>query len=185
MVVSVSVAKPEGVGVGGGRSGVTVAEAAQALGISVNAVKLRLRRGTLVSYRDDEGHVRVVLPDRVGDVPTPTPTPLRPRPRTDTSDTTGDEGELARIRAVLVEVQRQRDHLEQQVTALTARLDTEATERAEMRRLIAGALQRLPEGDGEGVSEGTSRVMLTRRELIAGAVAAVLVLILVVALVVR
>lgn len=139
-MVSESVATLAGVGVGEGRRGVAVAEAAVALGISINAVKLRVRRQTLASYRVGRRVYVLLDGDTPVSTPTPNPTPDRPRHRPDSFDPID-------LGAVLAEITHQRDHLEGVVATLTARLDADAIERAEMRRLLGAALQRLPAGD--------------------------------------
>ena len=97
---------------------VTVAEAAALLGLSEDAVRSRLKRGTLRKEKGSEGAVFVVLgADGVGGRP----------PTSQPTDQT------------LVEV------LRDQVTYLREQLDQEREGNRENRRIIAGLVRRVPE----------------------------------------
>ncbi len=100
----------------------TVPEAASWLGITEAAVRGRIKRGTLRSYRE-EGNVYVVL---VGDESRGESTAKRDAPATDP-------------REELVE------ELRGQVDYLQGIIGTRDRELSEMRRLLAGALERIPE----------------------------------------
>ena len=96
---------------------VNVGVASQALGISTDAVRKRIARGSLESDRPN-GHVLVWL-DEGG---------------TETGQATQDEGHGA-----LVEM------LTDQVAYLRSQLDQERQAHAEARRIIGGLVQRVPE----------------------------------------
>ncbi len=104
----------------GGLVRLTVPEAAQRLGISENALRKRVQRDTVQWDRDDHGRVIVYLP--------PAGTPQATDYATD----------QAVVPAELVE------SLQEQVGYLRGALDTRDKELAEMRRLLAGALERIP-----------------------------------------
>lgn len=94
----------------------TVPEAADVLGITVEAVRGRIKRGKLENVKDD-GTVYVLLPiDQT-------------RPD---DDRTSDQSRLVEV-------------LEGQVEDLRARLDREQEANRENRRIIAGLTQRIPE----------------------------------------
>jgi excisionase family DNA binding protein len=114
-------------GVGEDRTGrnldraLTVAQAADALGVSQDAVRKRVRRGTIRSERDEAGRVYVYVPasDRVQDKDQDTDKPP--------SD----------ITALISELREQVAYLRQQLE--------QANERdREHRRLLAAALERMP-----------------------------------------
>jgi hypothetical protein len=99
------------------RQRLTVDQAATALGISTDAVRKRARRGTLESDKDADGTVYVWL-----DGGTPDGAPGGPSP-----------------------TQAHLDSLEAQLEYLQQIIDIRDRELAEMRRLLAGALERIPE----------------------------------------
>lgn len=109
----------------------TVPEAAQALGISPEAVRNRLSRGTLESTKED-GTVYVLLPtnmvrhnnDSPGDRPDST---LRP-----TSDILADSSSLMSAK-------------DETIGVLKAQLEAERAAGAELRRIVATLVQRVPE----------------------------------------
>ena len=110
----------------------TVHEAAGAMGISAEAVRQRIKRGTLETKKDPNGTVRVLLDaDRT-----------RNDARTDGDRTTDRTADQALITAHL-------DHLEQEVAFLRAELQRrEQDHREESRRkdhLLAAALERVPQ----------------------------------------
>lgn len=98
----------------------TVPEAAQALGISPEAVRNRLSRGTLASNKED-GTVYVLLEaDRVrhiGDTP---------------NDISGESSALISAK-------------DETIRVLTEQLEAERAASAELRRIVAGLVQRVPE----------------------------------------
>ena len=100
---------------------VTVAQAAELLGLSEDAVRSRLKRGTLSKEKDADGTVFVVVN---GD-----------RPAT---DQVADQSALALMQAHL-------DSLGEQLTYVRDQLDQEREANRENRRIIAGLVQRVPE----------------------------------------
>jgi hypothetical protein len=100
---------------------VTVAQAAELLGLSEDAVRSRLKRGTLSKEKDADGTVFVVVN---GD-----------RPAT---DQVTDQSALALMQAHL-------DSLGEQLTYVRDQLDQEREANRENRRIIAGLVQRVPE----------------------------------------
>jgi hypothetical protein len=107
---------------------VTVAEAALLLSLSEDAIRSRLKRGTLSKEKDADGTVFVVLD---GDRPTTN----GDRPATDQST---DRSALALMQAHL-------DSLGEQLIYLRYQLDQEREANSENRRIIAGLVQRVPE----------------------------------------
>ncbi len=110
----------------------TVAQAAVLLGLSEDAVRSRLKRGTLGKEKDADGTVFVVLEAnrRLG-----RPTTNGDRP---TTDQTTDQSALALMQAHL-------DSLGEQLTYIRDQLDQEREANRENRRIIAGLVQRVPE----------------------------------------
>ncbi len=91
--------------------GMGIAEAAAALGITANAVRKRVKRGSLVSYKAVSGEWRVVLPDndvsRYDPVAYPRPSPNDvPRPGSATH-VTGESWDTQPTPPVSVTVQQQ------------------------------------------------------------------------------
>ncbi len=120
---------------------VTVREAAKLLGITVEAVRGRTKRGTLRSTRDEDGTVYVFLegeasPDQTGDRPPTGPQPDDGRP----SD-----------RSPLVEA------LQAHIDQLQRQLEEANRANAEHRRLLAAALERIPELEGPSDPHGDER----------------------------
>jgi hypothetical protein len=107
---------------------VTVAQAAVLLGVSEDAVRSRLKRGTLSKEKDADGTVFVVLGanGRPG------------RPATNGDRPATDESALALMQAHL-------DSLFEQLTYLRYQLDQEREANHENRRIISGLVQRVPE----------------------------------------
>lgn len=103
-------------------SRVTVQEAAKLLGITVEAVRGRTKRGTLRSERDDDGTVYVFLD--ASDQSQAGRQPDDDQPKT-TADRPDDQTPL--------------------VEALQRQLDEMNTANAELRRIIAGLVQKVPE----------------------------------------
>jgi hypothetical protein len=96
----------------------TLAEASAVLGVSKDAVRMRVRRNTLRSEKGEDGRVYVFVNTTRDDVHT--------EPQSDTSQE-------------LVEV------LRAQVEDLQSRLDRETEANRENRRIIAGLIERVPE----------------------------------------
>jgi hypothetical protein len=125
---------------------VTVADAAVLLGISEDAVRSRLRRGTLRRGTAPDGTVFVLLGASTGDRPA---TPQRPtndrsgdQRTTDKPTDQGAEGTSTAkdpARGELLEV------LRNDVAHLRDQLDQERDANRENRRIIAGLVQRVPE----------------------------------------
>jgi hypothetical protein len=112
-------------------SRLTVPEAAQALGISPEAVRNRLSRNTLDSTKEN-GTVYVLLDsDRLrstADIPN------------DTSQHTGDRStDIPGESASLVSAK------DETIRVLSEQLEAERTASAELRRIVAGLVQRVPE----------------------------------------
>jgi hypothetical protein len=116
----------------GGLDRVTVPEAAERLGISENALRKRVQRDTIQWDRGEDGRVFVYLP------------PAGRGQADDQAD--GHAGGYAADQATrhpvapvgLVE------SLQEQLGYLRGALETRDKELAEMRRLLAGALERIP-----------------------------------------
>lgn len=116
----------------GGLVRLTVPEAAQRLGISENALRKRVQRDTVIWDRDDDGRVFVYLP------PTGTgqDTDQADDQATDYADDQATDQAAAPVELV--------ESLQEQVGYLRGTLETRDKELAEMRRLLAGALERIP-----------------------------------------
>ncbi len=112
---------------------VSVAEAAVLLGLSEEAVRSRLKRGTLRKEKAPDGTVLVVL-GRGGSAGRPTNGTDRPTNRTTTGQPTnqGDQSEMVKV-------------LHDQVRFLCEQLEQEREANRENRRIIAGLVQRVPE----------------------------------------
>lgn len=110
---------------------VTVAEAALLLGLSEDAVRSRLKRGTLHKEKGLDGTVLVILgPDISSDHPTTSAQPTTGQPT--------DQTAQFLMQSHLDSLQEQVDHLREQLA--------EAHEaNRENRRIIAGLVQRVPE----------------------------------------
>jgi hypothetical protein len=112
---------------------VSVAEAAVLLGLSEEAVRSRLKRGTLRKEKAPDGTVLVVL-GRGGSADRPTNGTDRPTSRTKTDQPTdqSDQSEMVKV-------------LHEQVSFLRHQLEQEREANRENRRIIAGLVQRVPE----------------------------------------
>jgi hypothetical protein len=117
----------------------TVPEAAGVMDISAEAVRQRIKRGTLPTEKDSSGHVFVLLKDQADD-----------RSRKD-GDSTRQDGDRTSDRTALVEsMEGQIEYLKETV----ARRDEES---AELRRIIAGLVQRVPELEAAPNGSGEPR----------------------------
>ena len=114
---------------------VTVAQAAVLLGLSEDAIRSRLKRGTLSKEKDADGTVFVVLDGGRPTTNSDRPTTNGDRP---TTDQTTDQSALALMQAHL-------DSLGEQLTYIRDQLDQEREANRENRRIIAGLVQRVPE----------------------------------------
>ncbi|MBA3794277.1 MAG: hypothetical protein H0X19_09115 [Rubrobacter sp.] len=94
----------------------TVQEAAEVLGTSVDAVRMRVRRGSLLSEKDPDGRVYVYLNDDSSKT--------RPRP----------DGEPTALISAKDET----------IAVLREQLEAERDAHREARRIIAGLVQRVP-----------------------------------------
>lgn len=114
---------------------VTVLEAASLLGISEDAVRSRLKRGTLRREKGRDGTVYVLL-GSVGH--TNRPTTNQPTIDQATTEQSADQSTLSLMQAHLDSLQEQLDYLRDQ-------LDQERGANRENRRIIAGLVNRIPE----------------------------------------
>jgi hypothetical protein len=107
-----------------GRQRLTVAEASEVLGITVEAVRGRIKRGTLDHERTEKGVFVFLQADQSTD---------RPRPDNDqTADRLQSEG------AALISAK------DETIATLRDQLEAERQAHAEARRLLAAALERIP-----------------------------------------
>lgn len=134
---------------------VTVVEAAEILGITPDAVRSRLRRGTLERSlaRGDDGEVLVVL-RTVGDKSGRS----NDQPTGASSDTSGRRSETVGDQSELVEA------LRDQIALLTRQLDEANRANSEHRRLLAAALERIPELEASRRVFGSPRRRARRYE---------------------
>jgi excisionase family DNA binding protein len=95
----------------------TVQEAAEILGTSVDAVRMRVRRGSLPSEKDPDGRVYVWVDDDSSET--------KPRPN-------GESEALISAK-------------DETITLLREQLEAEREAHREARRIIAGLVQRIPE----------------------------------------
>lgn len=110
-----------------------VREAAEALGVSVDAVRMRVRRGTLVSEKDQEGRVWIWVD-----------TDESP-PNTDATETSQETS-----RELIEQLRSENAYLREQ-------LGQEREANRENRRLLAAALERIPALEsGEGSEDQPS-----------------------------
>ena len=116
----------DGDGTGDGTVRLTVRDAADVMGISAEAVRKRMKRGTVPTERDPDGTVRVLLD---GDGTRPDD---RPADRADVDGTRPDE------QAALAAAK------DQTISLLREQLEAERTANRENRRLLAAALERIP-----------------------------------------
>jgi len=104
-----------------------VPEAAQALGLTEGAIRQRIQRGTLESERDEDGRVHVLVRRHNG----------RDDGDKTASDTRFNGGFNAHSEAVEI--------LKNQNEFLKGQLEAERGASAELRRIVAGLVQRIPE----------------------------------------
>ena len=112
-------------------SRLTVPEAARALGISPEAVRNRLSRGTLDSTKEN-GTVYVLLQNDMARSTTDTP---NDKPRS----TSGTPGDTPGAHVALVAAK------DETINLLRSQLEAEREANRENRRIIAGLVQRVPE----------------------------------------
>jgi hypothetical protein len=109
------------------RTRLDVKEAAQVLGISTDAVHKRAKRGSLESEKDEDGRVFVWL-------------------YTEDNDYTKDSQAVQPLLAA---------RLESENEFLRQELERRSSELAEMRRIVAGLVQRIPELEPANTSSET------------------------------
>jgi excisionase family DNA binding protein len=115
----------------------SVPEAARVLGISERAVRKRITANTLPATRTAAGWLV-----ELAAVPRAVPGPPRAVPAAEQGGTAEPAGGPGAVPAALLEeVRHQRDHLEHQVADLHQRLEASEQAQAELRRLLAAALQ--------------------------------------------
>ena len=118
------------------RSRLDVKQAAQILGISTDAVHKRAKRGTLKSEKDEDGRVFVWL-------------------YTEDNDYTKDSQAVQPLLAA---------RLESENEFLRQELERRSSELAEMRRIVAGLVQRIPELEPANTSPDTRESPTTPSE---------------------
>jgi chromosome segregation ATPase len=133
--------------------GVDVQDAARILGLSTDAVRAKLRRGTLEGYRDNRGNWRVILPDRMRP-----DTDSQPTVEPQDADRTRQDVEDA-LRDHLADIQNQLERTQQELAAerQQARQDRERSQAAlETARLdIAAANRRADEAHQQTTAAAT------------------------------
>jgi hypothetical protein len=125
---------------------IDVLEAARRLGITPDAVRARLRRGSLEGYRDNTGNWRIVSNDTTGDTPSEPP-----RHDTDTTRHDGMSPELARLMMAFIErmeadqarVIEERDRLRGELQEACAAADHAQAEQVRMAKEVAAMFQEL------------------------------------------
>jgi hypothetical protein len=120
--------------------------AAAALGLSVDAVKRRLRSGALKGRKSPAGTWTVFLEGNAA----PAPEPESVSNRHTFPEVERLELRLANARELAEELRARVDAQERQIEALTRHLDAAAEEREQLRQLLAGALSRAPRALVEG-----------------------------------
>jgi hypothetical protein len=117
-----------------GTARLTVRDAADALGISTEAARQRIKRGTLPTQRDPDGTVWVLLDaGNIGTNDRTNPDSTRTNDRTNGDGTTDQALMVAHL-----------DSLRGEVDYLREQLDKEREANRENRRLLAAALERIP-----------------------------------------
>jgi excisionase family DNA binding protein len=124
----------------------TIGEAAAVLGVSVDTVRRRVRRGTLTARRGARGQLFVVGLNGTGSLPmqaAPAPMQADAMPRQAAADTLRLERDHAL--ELLGQVSAERDWLRVEI-------ERRGVELAEMRRLLAAAMPALPPPDNAAVA---------------------------------
>jgi chromosome segregation ATPase len=125
---------------------IDVLEAARRLGITPDAVRARLRRGSLEGYRGNTGNWRIVSNDTTGDT-----TLELPRHDTDTTRHDGVSPELARLMMTFMErmeaeqarLIEERDRLRDALQEARADADQAKAEQARMAQEVTAMFQEL------------------------------------------
>lgn len=117
-----------------------VRSAAQSLGVSVDAVRMRIRRGSLISEKDEEGHVWVWVD-------------------ADESPPNADETTTSQTmsRELIEQLRSENSYLREQ-------LGQEREANRENRRLLAAALERIPELEATGSRDDSYSQQESREE---------------------
>jgi hypothetical protein len=113
----------------------SLAEAASTLGISVETVRRRIKRGQLASHHDAEGHVLVTVPGSDGQMAVNGLADARQDDRQRQADASQDAAASVFHRELV-------DALKAHIADLQQRLDASEQAEAELRRLLGMALQR-------------------------------------------
>jgi len=103
----------------------TVANAARILGVSKQAVRQRIYRDTIPHHKDSDGTVYVRITEH--------------NPETDGESYAGNTGDTDGISRELI------DELRDRIGFMERQLETEQAASAELRRIVAGLVQRVPE----------------------------------------
>jgi hypothetical protein len=121
----------------------TVVEAAEILGITPDAVRSRLRRGTLKRSpeRGEDGEVLVVLPSHKTADQSNEPSGMVDDQPVDQSGTVSNQSATDSDASATVALM---EHMESEITHLREQLDKEREANRENRRLLAAALERIP-----------------------------------------
>ncbi len=120
---------------------VSIAEAATLLGTSTDTVRRRIKRGELNARRVGAGRLLVTVPDGCEDVPPASPS--LSLLGNGSRELVSLQAELEKAQALLEETCRHRDDLSLVVAQLNQHLEAAQVERAELRRLLAGAQNQL------------------------------------------
>ena len=140
----------------------TVAEAAQRLGISKDAVRARIKRDTIAHERDEIGNVFVFIDTA------PTNGDQGGATDADQGDQDADHTDQGGASTVEAELRDRLRFVEERLTFMEEQLGLERDANRENRRLLAAALERIPAIEaapeateapesGEGAPYGTSR----------------------------
>jgi len=111
----------------------TVQDAAAELGITVEAVRSRLKRGTLKREKGEDGTAYVLVEDRPGG------------DRTQPGGDRASDGADARARQDGDRAPLLYEHMASEIDHLRGQLQQEREASAELRRIVAGLVQRVPE----------------------------------------
>ena len=103
----------------------TVANAARILGVSKQAVRQRIYRDTIPHRKDPDGTVYVRITEH--------------NPETNGESYAGNTGETGGVSRELI------DELRDRIGFMERQLETEQAASAELRRIVAGLVQRVPE----------------------------------------
>lgn len=137
----------------------TVAEAAERLGISKDAVRARIKRDTIAHERDESGNVFVFID---------TARPNADQDAGANADQDADHTDQGGTSTVEEELRDRLRYVEDRLTFMEEQLGLERDANRENRRLLAAALERIPAIEaapeatgapesGEGAPYGTSR----------------------------